>query len=47
MTNVDVGKAVLAAQIVVVVDDGPLVRAWVERLLRPAPMKTPPETRAA
>ena len=35
MTNVDIGKAVLAAQIVVVVDDGPLVRAWAEGLLRP------------
>jgi hypothetical protein len=35
MTNDDIGKAVLAAQIVVIVDDGPLVRAWAERLLRP------------
>ena len=35
MTNDDIAKAVLAAQIVVIVDDGPLVRAWAEGLLRP------------
>jgi hypothetical protein len=35
MTNDDIGKAVLVTQIVVTVDDGPLVRAWAEGLLRP------------